>query len=266
MESVQLWAITAYELLLWVRTSALLRWCSALPFLHWQPSLDNEWHLLATGEHMNHFIITHPLPVLDLLYVLLSVVLWYVYISFLVKKWKGDVLNFQITGNIVQTILAVQVTTCLEIIVESSWLHYFKRTNIAWFHRQWWQLYITSSVLITCLLLFSFIWSFIHKTYISMMLACILSPFVPIEFSADGTFISPHRCCTLQGVPGGIYTCVTVCFTDLNLFWKQVSKNILWGGIFRQKKAHTDILARSNFFPLFSWANCGVVDFDLVHL
>lgn len=34
MESVQLWTITAYELLLWVRTSALARWFTALLFLH----------------------------------------------------------------------------------------------------------------------------------------------------------------------------------------------------------------------------------------
>lgn len=65
MESVQLWTITACELLLWVRTSVLVRWFTALPFLHWHPSLDNELHLLAAGEHMNHSIIPHQPPVLD---------------------------------------------------------------------------------------------------------------------------------------------------------------------------------------------------------
>lgn len=46
----------------------------------------------------------------------------------------------------------------------------------------------------------------------------------------------------ITGVPGGTYTCGTVCFTDLNPFWKK----------------HIQIFQPDqNFFPLFSWANCG---------
>lgn len=41
VESVQLWAITAYELLLWVRSSVVLRWFNILlSFLHWHVTLD----------------------------------------------------------------------------------------------------------------------------------------------------------------------------------------------------------------------------------
>lgn len=56
------------------------------PFCTDTPSLDNELHLLAAGEHMNHSIIPHQPPVLDLLYELLSALLLYAYISFLLKK------------------------------------------------------------------------------------------------------------------------------------------------------------------------------------
>lgn len=108
-ESVQLWTITAYELLLWVRTSALARCFTALlPFLHWpqtdctclwtQSPLHN-----STPKYSRHLWF--------------KCLLWF---HFYKKKWINSTIKVRW--------LSIRVTSCLQMIVQPSWGPFSNRT------------------------------------------------------------------------------------------------------------------------------------------